>query len=127
MAVSLLAAVAFTLVTGDFTIFFAWVLPALLVSEPAHFLIELPEHFGLNTQTNDDGFTNTRTVVGSPLSRWYTNFNNLHTAHHLAPTVPLAHIRQLTAMSADRLVVVERSYWSFYRAVFRGDLRPDRD
>ena len=38
--------------------------------EPVHFLIELPEHFGLNTQTDRNLLTNTRTVNASGLARF---------------------------------------------------------
>lgn len=123
LAVLAVAAVAYTAVTGDLFLVWAWLLPAILVAEPAHFLIELPEHFGLNTQSDPNVLANTRTVSASRFAQWYTNFNNLHTAHHYHQGVPMAQIEGLHALIADRVVTVEPSYWAFYRKVMTGRIK----
>jgi fatty acid desaturase len=123
LGVAVVAATVYTVVTGDLFFVFAWLLPAVLVAEPAHFMIELPEHFGLNTQTDPNVLANTRTITASPFAQWFTNYNNLHTAHHYHQGVPMAQITRLHALIADRVVTVETSYWSFYRKVITGEIR----
>jgi fatty acid desaturase len=124
-AVLALAGVAFTVVTGNPLAVLAWLVPLLLVAEPMHFLVELPEHFGLNTQSDRSVLSNTRTVHAGRLATWFTNGNNMHTTHHAHPGVPMANVPALTAMARPHLEVVERSYWSFYRKVLSGEIRCD--
>jgi fatty acid desaturase len=123
LAALLVAAVAGTAVTGSLLVPLAWFLPSLVVGEAAHFLIEMPEHFGLNTQTDPNVLANTRSINASRLAQWYTNYNNLHTAHHYHQGVPMAQASGLHALIAGRIEAVENSYWSFYRKVIRGDIR----
>ncbi|HEU5158180.1 MAG TPA: fatty acid desaturase [Streptosporangiaceae bacterium] len=123
LGVVVLGAVAYTVLTGDLLLVYAWLLPAVLVGEPAHFMIELPEHFGLNTQTDANVLTNTRTITASRFAQWYTNYNNLHTAHHYHQGVPMAQITRLHTVIADQVVPMETSYWSFYRKVITGEIR----
>lgn len=123
LAVLVAAAIAFTAATGDLFLVWAWLLPAILVAEPTHFMIELPEHFGLNTQSDPNVLTNTRTIKASRFAQWFTNYNNLHTAHHYHQGVPMAQIEGLHTLIADRVVPVESSYWAFYRKVLDGSIR----
>ena len=123
LGAAIVAATAYTVLTGDLVFVYAWLLPAVLVAEPAHFMIELPEHFGLNTQTDANVLTNTRTITASRFAQWFTNYNNLHTAHHYHQGVPMAQIIRLHSLIADRVVPVEASYWSFYRKVITGEIR----
>jgi fatty acid desaturase len=122
-AVVLAAAVAITVLTRSPLILFAWVLPALLVAEPTHFLIELPEHFGLNTQSDPNVLTNTRTIRAGWFARWFTNGNDLHTAHHFHQGVPMARVPELHEFIERRIATVDSSYWAFYRKVITGKLR----
>jgi fatty acid desaturase len=122
-ALALVAGIAFTAATGNLILVFVWLLPALLVAEAVHFLIELPEHFGLNTQTDPNVLTNTRTVLAGPFAVWVTNGNNLHTAHHYHQGVPMTNVPRLHELAKQRFESVMPSYWSFYRAVLRGELR----
>jgi fatty acid desaturase len=117
------AGVAFTVVTGNPLALLAWLAPLLLVAEPMHFLIELPEHFGLNTQSDPSVLSNTRTVKAGRLATWFTNGNNMHTTHHAHPGVPMENVPVLTAMAQPHFEVVEESYWSFYRKVLSGEIR----
>jgi fatty acid desaturase len=122
-AVILATAIAVTAVTRNPLILFAWVLPTLFVAEPTHFLIELPEHFGLNTQTDPNILTNTRTIRAGRFARWFTNGNDLHTAHHFHQGVPMARVPELHGLIEDRIATIDSSYWSFYQKVLTGELR----
>lgn len=122
-AAMVVAAVAFTAVTGDLLVVWAWLVPLLLVAEPMHFLIELPEHFGLNTQTDPSVLSNTRTIKAGKLATWFTNGNNMHTTHHAHPGIPMENVPVMTAMAQPHFEVVEESYLSFYAKVVRGEVR----
>lgn len=119
-AVLLAIAFALSLATRSWYLLWVWVLPTLLVAEPTHFMIELPEHFGLNTQSNADVLSNTRTVQAGWFARWYTNGNDVHTAHHYHQGVPMANVRDLHDLIKDKIMTVEGSYWSFYTGVMTG-------
>ena len=123
----LLASVGWTLSSGSLLVVLAWWLPAVLVSEGTHFLIEMPEHFGLNTQTDPNVLTNTRPVRTSPLVSWFVNGNDIHTAHHYHQGVPMCNVRRLHALIKSRIVVVEPSYRRFYADVISGRIRQPQD
>ncbi len=122
-AAVLVAAIAFTVLARSPYLAIVWLGPTLVVAEPAHFLIELPEHFGLNTQTDPNVLSNTRTVRAGTFAKWFTNGNDLHTAHHFHQGVPMAQVPRLHSLIEERIETVEPSYWSFYRAVVTGRLR----
>jgi len=122
-AVVLAGAVAASVATGSLILLVAWVAPALLVAEPTHFLIELPEHFGLNSQTDPNVLTNTRTVRAGRFGSWFTNGNDLHTAHHFHQGIPMARVPELHVLIESRIATTEPSYWSFYRKVLDGELK----
>jgi fatty acid desaturase len=121
-AIVLVASIAVSVAIGSAYLVWVWLLPTLLIAEPTHFLIELPEHFGLNTQTNPDVLSNTRTVTAGWFARWFTNGNDVHTAHHFHQGVPMVNVRRLHTTIEDRIGTVEPSYWSFYRAVCTGQI-----
>jgi len=124
-ALMLAGAVVFTALTGNLIFVFAWLLPVIAVSEPTHFLIELPEHFGLNTQNDPDVLANTRTVRTGRLFAWFTNSNNLHTAHHYHQGVPMTNVPQLQSLIDERVRAEEQSYLTFFRKVVRGEIKYD--
>lgn len=119
----LAAGIAFTAATGSLLIVFTWIIPALLIAEPAHFLIELPEHFGLNTQTSANVLSNTRTIYAGRFATWFTNGNNLHTAHHFHQGVPMVNVPGLHEVIEQRIETIDSSYWTFYKKVITGELR----
>lgn len=123
----LAASVAYAVYTGSYLMLLAWWLPAMLVAEGAHFMIEMPEHFGLNTQTDPNVLTNTRTVRTSPLFGWYVNGNDVHTAHHYHQGVPMCNVRKLHETIQDKIAVVETSYMSFFWNVMRGRIQQQID
>lgn len=118
-----IASVAYTVQTGSWLMLLAWWLPSLLIAEGVHFLIEMPEHFGLNTQTNPNVLTNTRTIRTSKLVGWFVNGNDVHTAHHYHQGMPMCHVRSLHSMIASDISTVESSYRSFFWRVIKGDVR----
>lgn len=123
LALFIVAATAYSLIAWDPFLLLMWLVPTLLVAEPTHYLIEMPEHFGLNTQSDPNVLTNTRTIKASRFAQWFTNFNNLHTAHHYHQGVPMARAQALHATIDNRVVPVDRSYWAFYWRVIRGEIK----
>ncbi|WP_200822943.1 fatty acid desaturase family protein [Caballeronia catudaia] len=125
--VLLVAAVAGSFYSTRLAMLFvlAWWVPALLISEGVHFMIEMPEHFGLNTMTQPDVLSNTRTIRTSRLVHWYVNGNDLHTAHHFHHGVPMCNVKALHELIEGRIAVVEPSYWSLYRDILSGRIRQD--
>ncbi|MFE8644269.1 fatty acid desaturase family protein [Sphingomonas sp. NCPPB 2930] len=103
----------------------AWWIPALLISEGVHFMIEMPEHFGLNTMTEPNVLENTRSIRTSRLVNWFVNGNDLHTAHHYHHGVPMCNVKKLHNLIKDRIVVLEPSYFSLYRDILAGRIRHD--
>ena len=79
-----------------------WVVPLVLSAEAAHFLIELPEHFGCDKPTRDV-MTNTRTVMASRFMFWLTNGNNYHVEHHYSPQVPVERLPELHRLLSPRI------------------------
>ena len=123
----LVASVIWTVQTGSLLVLLAWWLPAVLISEGTHFLIEMPEHFGLNTQTDPNVLTNTRTVRTSPIVQWFVNGNDIHTSHHYHQGVPMCNVRRLNQLLESRLAVVESSYRDFFSKVLAGRIRQNWD
>lgn len=123
----LMLSIAFSVYAGTSLILLAWWIPALLVSEGVHFMIEMPEHFGLNTQTDADVLTNTRTIRTSPLVSWFVNGNDIHTAHHYHQGVPMCNVRKLNSLIEDKIAIIEPSYRSFFWNVVTGKIRQRLD
>lgn len=93
-----------------------WAAPLLLVATPLHFLVELPEHIGCDSDSQDV-LRNTRSITGSRLSTWYTNGNNLHVEHHAAMTVPINRLPERHGAVLAMATYTNRTYWEFYRGV----------
>lgn len=123
-ALIIMSCLIYSMVTFDFFFLIAWILPLVLIAEPTHFLIELPEHFGLDAHGTRDVRLNTRSIEAPAVIRWFTNGNNLHTAHHMMAGVPMERCKKLHDMSRDTFSTVETSYFSFYRKVISGEIRP---
>jgi fatty acid desaturase len=123
----LIASVVLTVYTRSSIFVLAWWLPALLISEGVHFMIEMPEHFGLNTQTNANVLDNTRTINTSKLVSWFVNGNDIHTAHHYHQGVPMCNLRKLHDLIEPNISVIEPSYLHFYGQVVQGQVNQDMD
>jgi fatty acid desaturase len=116
MFVTIVGVVVFTAVTGSWLAVWLWLIPMLLVGEPIHFWVELPEHFGCDLSTRNV-MLNTRTIRGSWLSFWFTNGNNFHVEHHLYPRVAIDKLPRVHAALREDLQFFNRSYWSFLGTV----------
>jgi fatty acid desaturase len=110
-----LVVVGLSLATGTTLGLVLWAVP-LLFAEPAHTLIELPEHIGCDT-TSRDPLRNTRTIVGSRFSYWLTNGNNFHVEHHWKQHLPISELPVLHDEIRDDIEVLVPSYWTFYRQI----------
>ena len=111
---AVVVAIAASVVTGSFLIVRVWILPLLLVSEPFHFWIELPEHFGCSKLT-DLSMEHTRTIRGSWFSFWFTNGNNLHVEHHLFQFLPIDQLPKVHGRIREKLAHSDRDYLTFFR------------
>jgi fatty acid desaturase len=100
--------VAFTAITRSTVAIRLWVIPLLVVAEPIHFWVELPEHFGCDLSTRNV-LHNTRTVRGSWLSFWFTNGNNFH-------------VERVHTTLRNDIQFFNQSYWAFLGTV----LAPER-
>lgn len=102
-----------------------WLGP-LLAAEPVHFLLELPEHFGLPAHTNPDVFQNTRAWGGSWFARWYTHYTNFHVAHHFNQLIPMDNLPELQPLLDAHIPTGSRSksYPHFFLEVIRGEVVP---
>lgn len=115
LALLLLAvAIGASVALGSAFVIKFWLLPAILVAEPSHFWIELPEHFGCAKLTVFP-LGHTRTIRGSLFSFWFTNGNNFHAEHHLVQHVPIDRLPGVHALARNNLVHYDRDYVSFVR------------
>lgn len=120
MLATLVGAIAFTAVTRSDLAIRLWLIPLLLVAEPVHFWVELPEHFGCDLTTRNV-LHNTRTIEGSWLSFWFTNGNNFHVEHHLYPRVAIDQLPHVHQTLRGQLPYFNPSYASFLGTVIARD------
>jgi fatty acid desaturase len=100
-----------------------WLLPLALVACPAHALIELPEHYGCQTDTSEV-FLNTRTVLTNRLAVWFVNANNYHVEHHLKPRLPFKELPALHGKVASESVYLAEGYPGILRQLIGAMWRP---
>ena len=112
----------FTIFTGNLFFILAWYIPAVLIAEPITFLLELPEHYGLELYNNSNVFENTRSIKTNFIFSWIANKNNLHTAHHYAPYVPMHNLNIIHKQNEHLFKVNESSYFNFYKKVIKGEI-----
>lgn len=118
MGFMIACACLYTMGFGSVLILKTWLLPLLFVAQPIHFLIELPEHIGCATDSTDS-FQNTRTIIGSRFSRWFTNSNNLHVEHHLAPALSMDQLGDLFQSNRGKHKYLTFTYIQFYWSLFQ--------
>lgn len=119
-AVLVIASVATCLGFGE-VIGKLWLLP-LMLAVPIHFLVELPEHLGCDSDSKDV-LRNTRSITGGTLSTWFTNGNNLHVEHHAAMNVPMNKLRARHHIVRSEGKFVDPHYLDFYGTVLRQVVR----
>jgi fatty acid desaturase len=118
----LAASVLLSVLTGSFGILWAWLVPMAVVGMPAHALIELPEHFRCDTETQDV-LENSRTITSNFFMAWLANTNNFHVEHHLMPNLPFRRLSGLHRDVAPSARFFQPSYYAFFRALTSGELR----
>ncbi len=118
MGFLIVSAILVAMTFGFTLILKLWILPLLLVAQPIHFLIELPEHIGCFTKSTSV-FDNTRTIYGSPFSSWFTNYNNLHVEHHLDASRPMAELPELFEENRGKHRFIANTYPDFYIHLFK--------
>src|SRR4028118_137372 len=111
----------FLLMMASISVFFGttiflklWLLP-LLIAIPTHALIELPEHWGKESEKLDLN-ANTRTIRATWFGYWFTNGNNYHIEHHWLPSVPIDRLPELHRLV--RAHIDTESYPQFYKRFF---------
>jgi fatty acid desaturase len=93
-----------------------WIVPWLLVAEPVHFMVEVPEHIGCNRSTRSI-LGNTRSYPAHLLWAYFANFNNFHIEHHLFPTVPAHRLHLLHERIRGADGHCTAGYWHALREV----------
>jgi len=122
-----IASIAASLYFETFFFMLAWWIPTITISEGVHFLIEMPEHYGLNTQSSGNVLENSRTIQTNLIIAWFVNGNHMHTAHHFHQGVPMCQLKKLHNLIMPQIEVVEPSYLHFYSAVIRGRITNKSD
>lgn len=108
-----LAAVALAAVFRPFD---AVLLLAFPLAACMHTLLELPEHWGC--AKSPSVFENTRTVRAGWLATWFTNGNNFHVEHHLAPALRPEAFRPFHQRIAPRIVYQNSSYFDLIQDIY---------
>ncbi|NBB81462.1 MAG: fatty acid desaturase [Verrucomicrobia bacterium] len=98
--------------------FLTWLAAMVLIAGPIHALIEFPEHYKCDAETKDI-LCNTRSIQAGWFMTWFTNGNNFHVEHHMYPTVPLHHARQVHNILHPDHRHYNNGYRDFYRTIFR--------
>jgi fatty acid desaturase len=91
-----------------------------LVTEPMHFFIEMPEHYGCK-DISSEKYENTRTLKNTSLPlRWFTNWNNYHVEHHLYQWVlPEELYSHHDSEKSEKFNSKFYSYFDFYEYFFK--------
>lgn len=95
----------------------AWLIPLFLIAAPIHALIELPEHYECDSESNEV-FANTRSIRSNWLSTWFTNGNNYHVEHHWYASLPMEKMAAIHRQIEPKIIYKCESYLSFYRHFF---------
>jgi fatty acid desaturase len=113
----LFAAVASSVVLQTPKLAIGWFAAWLIVGEPAHFFIELPEHMGCDKSVRDV-FSNTRYVAAPRLLQYITNRNNYHVEHHLYPGICPRHLH-IVHEALEAHILHHDSYPSFFLKILK--------
>ncbi|WP_204038468.1 fatty acid desaturase family protein [Micromonospora qiuiae] len=117
---------ALSVAVGEPLVLTAWLLPLVLVACPVHALIELPEHYGCQTDTQEV-FLNTRTVRTNRIVVWFVNANNYHVEHHLKPRAPFSELPSLHREVAPQSAHVSDGYRRILPDLLGAMWRPKTD
>ncbi|NJL47017.1 MAG: hypothetical protein HC929_05305 [Leptolyngbyaceae cyanobacterium SM2_5_2] len=98
-----------------------WAIP-LLFASPIHALVELPEHWGCQPNTTDIT-VNTRTILPSRFTAWFTNGNCWHVEHHSKPAMPMQQLPILHHTLAPNIKYLNYGYREFYQEFWQALIR----
>lgn len=90
-----------------------WLLPLAVFAAPIHTLIEFPEHFGCDNQS-ENILRNTRTIRSNPFFVWFTNGNNYHVEHHMFPLVRPEKLSIVHRKISGDIAYQNQSYSEFF-------------
>lgn len=121
---AMLAAAVVSLSMFDSRWAILWLVPWLVVAEPLHFMVEVPEHIGCDRSSREI-LKNTRSYTTNPIWAYLTNYNSFHIEHHLFPNVPAHRLRQLHDSVRDAQGHCTEGYWAALREVY-GAVRKER-
>jgi len=99
-----------SIVLDTAALLYLWIIP-LLLGQPFLRLYLLAEHTGCEAGSNM--LANTRTVLTSPIVRWFTWNMPYHTEHHVYPSVPFHQLPRLHRLMQSYLVEVDPGYTHF--------------
>lgn len=99
----------------------AVLLLAFPIAACIHTLVELPEHWDCDKTSSV--FENTRTVRAGWLATWFTNGNNFHVEHHLAPALRPEALRAFHLRIASRIAHQNDSYLNLIKNAFNRKAR----
>ena len=111
--------IAICIATKSWSGVIIWLASLLLVGEPVHSLIELPEHVDCQRDSMNP-HKNTRTIEGSWFSFWLTNGNNFHVEHHKHPSATISQLPLVYKTDPRVHKSFHRSYFDFYMNFFLG-------
>ncbi|MBV8751769.1 MAG: fatty acid desaturase [Hyphomicrobiales bacterium] len=94
-----------------------WIVPALVVAPPCHFLMTSAEHLGRPASRRLD--VNTRTYRAPGLWRYLIHYDNYHVEHHLRPSLPFHLLPAFHAERCRRAGEQAPGYRQSMRDVFR--------
>ncbi len=97
----------------SYEMFLLWLIPLITVTAPIHSLIEFPEHFGCNNNS-ENIMENTRTIKSSSFYIWFTNGNNYHVEHHMYPLVRPEKLSVVNRALASEIVYFNSTYSEFF-------------
>jgi fatty acid desaturase len=92
-----------------------WLIPAAIGSVVVFPFLTMPEHY--EGKGRPGLLANTRTTTSNRLLRFLYWNNNLHTAHHLVPTVPPQSLGRLDGYIAERNTLRDSGFFAFHRRV----------
>ncbi len=96
-------------------VLYVYFIPIIFIGFPIKNAIEIAEHFGCNTKTQDV-FKNSRVITG-PFSNWISNGNSYHVSHHLYPTAPLSCTKMIHPRLEQAIEHRDSSYIHFYSKI----------
>ena len=99
--------------SGNIQIPLFYLCSLFLVFNPVHHLVEFPEHAFCDTKAKLVTL-NTRSITGSFISMWFTNYNNLHVEHHQYPSVKFYDLIPIHDKKKAALKYTNISYLEFY-------------